>query len=61
MKIRLMSNYDIAKNLIKIIIDSAEYSKKNVKSMPNANKSVYTPRSFTESDSFVKTTEKVGK
>ena len=59
MKIRFLSNYDIAKNLINIILDSAKFSQqkaeKQISHINNAaNK---TP----VADTFVKTAEKAGK
>ena len=53
MKIRLMSNYDIAKNLINIINQSALYANKSKNKI-----SVVSQKVINNSDVFVKNSEK---
>lgn len=53
MKIRLMSNYDIAKNLINIINQSAVYANKSKNKI-----SVVSQKVINNSDVFVKNSEK---
>uniref|UniRef100_UPI0040265BFF hypothetical protein n=1 Tax=Candidatus Stercorousia sp. TaxID=3048886 RepID=UPI0040265BFF len=55
-KIRLMSNYDIAKNLINIINQSAEYANKGKNKISAVSKQV-----LNSSDMFIKSSEKVKK
>lgn len=56
MKFKIMSNYDVAKNLFNIINQSAEYASKN------KNKVVSTSQKIVNnSDVFVKSSEKVTK
>lgn len=59
MKIRIMSNYDIAKNLIHIINESAELSKKQQVSKELSSSSLKVAKGV--SDTFVKSSEKAGK
>ena len=54
MKIRLMSNYDIAKNLINIINQSAEYANKGKNKISAISQQV-----LNNSDVFIKSSEKV--
>ncbi len=56
MKIRLMSNYDIAKNLINIINQSAEYANKGKNKISAVSQQV-----LNNSDVFIKSSEKVKK
>ena len=56
MKIRLMSNYDIAKNLINIINQSAEYANKSRNKISGVSQKVLNNR-----DVFIKNSEKVKK
>ena len=53
MKIRIMSNYDIAKNLINIINNYAEYACRN-----KNNASAVAQKVLNNSDVFVKNSEK---
>lgn len=55
-KIRLMSNYDIAKNLINIINQSAEYANKGKNKISAVSQQV-----LNNSDVFIKSSEKVKK
>lgn len=55
-KIRLMSNYDIAKNLINIINQSAEYANKGKNKISAVSQQV-----LNNSDMFIKSSEKVKK
>lgn len=59
MKIRIMSNYDIAKNLIHIINESAELSKKQQASKEFSSNALKVAKNV--SDTFVKNSEKAGK
>ena len=61
MKIRFLSKYDVAKNFIKIIRDSAQYSqeKKVTHDVSELNKQICNSSlTKTARDTFVKTTEK---
>lgn len=53
MKIRIMSNYDIAKNLINIINQSAEYANKGKNKVSAVSQKV-----LNNSDVFVKNSKK---
>ncbi len=59
MKIRILSNYDIAKNLMHIINESAEFAKKQSVSEGFSGKALKVTKDV--SDAFVKNSEKVGK
>ncbi len=59
MKIRIMSNYDIAKNLIHIINESAALAKKQLGSENLSGKALKIGKDV--SDVFVKSSEKAGK
>ncbi len=59
MKIRIMSNYDIAKNLVHIINEYTELSKKQSVSKGLSGEALKIGKEV--SDAFVKSSEKAGK